>query len=323
MKTIFVTGINGLLGTNLVNLLLKSGFKVIGLVRSIDSYKGERSEHLKIMSGTLFDDYTAILSRVDYVIHIAAVTGQNILSEAYYWKVNSNATKHLYQAASSCQVKKFVFVSSANTIGYGSKEKPGSEESWLRQPFSDSIYAQSKKSAENHVLSDNGSMETIVVNPTFMLGAFDTKPSSGKIVLMAWKKKMVFYPPGGKNFVHVEDVAKGILYALQKGRNRNRYLLSNENLSYYEFFQKLNSVCQQKPVMVKVPKVILLAVGYLGDFMRRANVATSLSSVNMRILCINNYYANNKSTEELGLSYQPIDEAIADAVSYFEQGISS
>ncbi|WP_430811239.1 MULTISPECIES: NAD-dependent epimerase/dehydratase family protein [unclassified Carboxylicivirga] len=323
MKSVFVTGINGLLGTNLVNFLLKSGFKVFGLVRHINSYQGMQSEHLKIIRGTLFDDHTTVLSKVDYVIHIAAVTAQNILSETYYWRVNTNATKQLYQNAIKCNVKKFVFVSSANTIGYGSKEKPGSEEMSWRQPFCDSIYAQSKKLAENHVLSGKCRMKTIVVNPTFMLGAFDTKPSSGKIVLMAWKKKMVFYPPGGKNFVHVEDVAKGILYALQKGRNRNRYLLSNENLSYYEFFQKLNRVCQQKPVMVKVPKVILLALGHLGDFLRRANVATSLSSVNMRTLCINNYYTNHKSASELDLSYQPVDKAIEDAISYFEHGVST
>ena len=317
MKTVFVTGINGLLGTNLVNLLLKSGFRVKGLIRNPETYKGCKSEHLSLICGTLFDDFTKVLSDVDYLVHIAAATSQNILSEAYYWKVNSNATKQLYQASIRCKVKKFIFVSTANTIGYGSITNPGIEEAVRRNPFDESIYAQSKKSAENYILTRNNKMETIVVNPTFMLGAYDTKPSSGKILLMAWKRKIVFYPPGGKNFVHVEDVAKGILTAMEKGRNKEKYLLSNDNLTYGDFFMRVNQVCRQKPLMIKVPKWILIMVGYVGDALRRLNVATSISSLNMRILCVNNFYSNSKSKSELDIHYQSTEKAIADAVNYF------
>jgi len=319
MKTVFVTGINGLLGTNVVNLLLEKGYHVKGLVRNIEDYKGLQSPHLQLIKGTLFDDYTTVLSDVDYLVHIAAVTGQNILDFAYYWRINSLATQQLHQAATKSKVKKFVFVSSANTLGYGSKLNPGTEEAFMRQPFNNSIYAQSKKSAENHLLEYKGEMKTIVVNPTFMLGAYDAKPSSGKIILMAWKKKVIFYPPGGKNFVHVEDVAKGILESFTKGRDGEKYLLSNANLSYREFFMKVNRVANQKPMMIQVPKFILLAVGIIGDVLRQLKVKTSISSVNMRILCINNYYSNRKSMAELNVNYQSIEKSISDAVNYFKK----
>ena len=42
-----------------------------------------------------------------------------------------------------------------------------------------------------------------------MIGAFDTKPSSGRIILFGLKIRLVVCPPGGKNFVHVKDVSKG------------------------------------------------------------------------------------------------------------------
>ena len=58
-----------------------------------------------------------------------------------------------------------------------------------------------------------------------MLGAYDTKPSSGKIILMGLNKKLLFHPPGGKNFVHVRDVAKGLISCLEKGKNGERFVL--------------------------------------------------------------------------------------------------
>lgn len=319
MKTVFVTGINGLLGTNLVKLLLNNGYQVKGLVRCVDSYKGGEHKNLNLITGTLFDDFTGILKNTDYVVHIAAVTSQNILSQSYYWNVNTNSTKQLYQAACLSRIKKFIYVSTANTIGFGSLQKPGEEEDAMRSPFDESIYAVSKKSAESYVLSENKKMQTVVVNPTFMLGAYDTKPSSGKIILMVWKKKIVFYPPGGKNFVHVEDVANGILKAITIGANGYKYLLSNENLSFKNFFQKVNHNTSQNPLMIKLPKWILLPLGYVGDALRYMHVSTSLSSVNSRILCVNNFYSNKKSIEELGLNYQSIDKAICDSVDYFSK----
>jgi dihydroflavonol-4-reductase len=317
MLTVFVTGVNGLLGTNLTNFLLAKGYFVKGLVRDKSRYRGHEHAHLQLVEGDLFDDFTKLLSGVDYVVHAAACTCQNLLEFAEYWKINGNATIQLYHAAVQCKVKRFVFVSTANTLGYGSLEKPGSEGHSIREPFSASFYAQSKKGAEDCLLSYSHATEVVIVNPTFMLGAFDTKPSSGRLILMGWKKKAIFYPPGGKNFVHVEDVAGGIVRCIENGRNGERYILAGKNLSYGDFFKKLNVIANQKPVMVKLPKALLLGIGVFGELLRSLNIKSSLSLVNMRILCTTNYYSANKSKTELGVNYRPVETAIADALNYF------
>lgn len=318
METVFVTGINGLLGTNLVNLLLESGYRVKGLVRNISSYEGKRDDNLQLIKGNLFEDLSDVISGADYVIHIAATTRQDISDYFHYRQVNTVATIQLHRRAVECKVKKFIFVSTANTIGHGSIDKPGVETNINRKPFSNSLYAQSKKEAEDYLLKNNDEIETVIVNPTFMLGAYDTKPSSGKIITTIWKKKVIFYPSGGKNFVHVKDVAKGILLSMKKGKNGERYLLANENLSYREFFKKVNTIAGQRALMVKIPKPVLLGVGIIGDVLRKLNVKTSLSSVNMQILCVDNYYSNQKSRTELGVEYTLVNNAIRDAVRYFE-----
>ena len=69
MKVVFVTGTNGLLGTNFVNLLLDSGFKVKGFLRDASRYEGKRSD--TSLGSSTFDFYKiciqdhSILSALD------------------------------------------------------------------------------------------------------------------------------------------------------------------------------------------------------------------------------------------------------------------
>lgn len=319
MKTVFVTGVNGLLGTNLTQLLLEQGFSVKALVRDRQKYKGAQNPDLQLIEGDLFDDLTKIMSGVDYVIHTAAITSQNLPDILEYQSVNCNATIQLFHTALKCKVKRFIFVSTVNTLGGGSSDNPGSEDTIAGEPFNSLFYVQSKKAAEDYLLSFRTEMDTIIVNPAFMLGAFDTKPSSGKIILMGMGKRVIFYPPGGKNFVHVEDVANGIINALEKGKCGEKYILGNENLTFKEFFIKLNKVAYQKPLMIMVPKVVLIILGLIGDLLRILKIKTVLSSINMKILCLKNYYSNTKSASELGVNYQPVEKAIEDAINYFNK----
>lgn len=153
MKNIFITGISGLLGTNLVNLLLEQDYKVTGLIRNPDSFTGTRNENLTLLKGGLFDDYSTIFSDIDIVIHIAAETRQNILQYEDYYKTNYEATRHLYETAVKSDVKKFIFVSTANTSGFADSDGLGNEDKPMKFPFTKSFYALSKK--QRKIISSN------------------------------------------------------------------------------------------------------------------------------------------------------------------------
>jgi len=319
MKKVFVTGATGLLGTHTIIKLLQYDYSVTALVRKKSSWMGEENENLRIIEGGLFSDISEHLQDVDAVIHIAAETSQELLHYEDYKKINYNAVVHLFAQAVEAGVGKFLFISTANTLGYGNSAALGNEQAPQRYPFTRSYYAQSKMVAENYLLQQDEKTKVIIVNPTFMIGAYDRKPSSGKIIFWAWKKKLVLYPKGGKNFVHAEDVAEGIIKAVEKGKNGEKYLLANENLTYKEFFGKVNTITGQAPVMIPIPNSGLAVLGIIGDVLRKLKIKTSLSSPNMKALRINNYYSNRKSSEELGVRYQPVDKAVEDAVCFFKK----
>lgn len=319
MKKVCVTGATGLLGTNVIIKLLQNGYSVIALVRKKSSWLGEENENLKLVEADLSSDLSLLLKEIDCIIHIAAETRQNLINYDEYRKVNYQTTVNLFTHAELMNVKKFLFVSTANTLGYGNTAFWGNEKSPQLYPFTHSMYAQSKLEAEDYLLKNRKNTEVVIVNPTFMIGAYDSKPSSGKIIFWVWKKKLVFYPKGGKNFIHAEDAANGVLHAIEKGRNGEKYLLANENLSYKEFFKKINRITHQNPAMIAIPNKVLSFLGLIGEGLRKLKIKTNLSISNMKALQICNYYSNQKSVNELGLHYQSVDKAIEDAVQYFDQ----
>ncbi|NJK94820.1 MAG: NAD-dependent epimerase/dehydratase family protein [Bacteroidales bacterium] len=114
-----------------------------------------------------------------------------------------------------------IYVSTANTFGYGSKLKPANELSEFSFFNFNSGYIMSKFIAQQHVLREieKSQLPVVIVNPAFMIGPYDSKPSSGKIILMGLDKKIQFCPPGGKSFVDVRDAAVAVCNAITMGKN--------------------------------------------------------------------------------------------------------
>lgn len=319
MSKVLVTGANGLLATNVIKTLLEKGYKVRGMLRNPDKYKGPRNQNLELVTGDITspDQIEEILENCKSVIHVAAITSQSIRNYHKYEKVNVKATRKLLELSISKKIEKFVFVSSANAFGYGTVENPGNEKMPVKPPFSKSLYARSKAEAQKEVLAFQDRIAVSVVNPTFIIGPYDAKPGSGQIILMGHRKKIIFAPPGGKNFVNATDAANGVVAALEKGENGQAYLLAGENLSFRDFFRKLGEIEKKHPVIITVPAFILNAAGIFGTIIRLLGINSQLSLTNTKMLCVNNFYTSKKAKKELGIGFEGIDKGIKECLSWF------
>ncbi len=321
LEKVLVTGANGLLASNVINQLLAKNYQVRGLLRDKQKYTAETNAWLELVEGDITDHkiLQESLKGCNLVIHVAAITAHDIKSYEPYRKVNADAAESLIKLCIKAKVRKFVFVSSANTFGYGTTENPGNEETPIRPPFSESYYAQSKLEGQQKVMKYANQIDVISVNPTFMLGPYDGKPGSGQIIIMGYGKKIIFYPPGGKNFVNVVDAASGVIAAMEKGKSGEAYLLAGENLNYREFFKKLSAITNNKAIYIPLPSQILKLAGIFGTFFQKTGIKTSLSLTNMKMLCVKNFYSNEKATLELGIQFQPIEKGIKQAVEWFKK----
>lgn len=317
---VLVTGANGLLATNTIIVLLSRGYRVRGLIRDTGKFMMPHQNNLELVLGDITDlaSLEGAVSGCDYIIHCAATTDQRLLRYDDYYQINVQGTENVVQMAIKHQVKKIVYVGTANTFGYGTMAAPGDERQPPKAPFSNAWYAKSKLEGQQRIVDMAEKIAVTIVSPTFMIGPYDGKPSSGAIIQMGYGKKVVFHPPGGKNFVNAADAAAGVVDALEKGGSKEAYLLAGENLSYREFFNKLRMQTGQRTLLVTVPGPLLRAAGYLGDLLRLLGVRTALSSVNMSILCVNNYYTNKKARAELGTPFRPIETGMATAIAWFK-----
>lgn len=318
---VLVTGANGLLGHQVVMELLRRFEKVTIIVRSLKNIHFDVSL-VTVFEGNFADKNTFALAakNCDAIIHIAAVTSTNLMHYHDYHHINVEGTKQILKVADELGIKNMVFVSTTNTIGYGTKENPADENSNIQFPFSASFYAQSKVEYEQLIMeaSTNPNKHIIIVNPAFMIGAYDTKPSSGKLLIMGYKRRIMFVPSGGKNFVAASDVAVAVCNAINMGKNGERYIASGMNLSFKEYYTLQKSVGEYEQYLLELPNFLLKIAGQIGDLVRKFGVKTELCSMNLNQLMINEYYKNDKATNELVLPQTELKIAILEAIKWFK-----
>ncbi|HNT50679.1 MAG TPA: NAD-dependent epimerase/dehydratase family protein [Cyclobacteriaceae bacterium] len=318
---VLVTGASGLLGTHVVLALQQQGIPVRAMVRTRNKYLLNPHSGTEVITGDLTDArmVKCAVAGCTHIIHAAALTCTNEPRYQQYYRVNVEATVTLAEVAAQAHVQRMVYVSTANTIGFGSMQYPGTEVHAMRAPFTRMGYARSKQTAEQSLEKHASQLDVVTVHPTFMLGAYDAGNSSGQIVRMVLGKRIIFYPPGGKNFAPVVDVAQGIIRALLLGKRNEHYLLANENTSYRNFYKRLCRISNQQAWLVPVPGWLLFMVGVLGSGLQWAGVRTSLTLANMKALCVHNYYDNTKAKKELGIVFTSVDKAMEDAVTWFKR----
>jgi dihydroflavonol-4-reductase len=153
-----------------------------------------------------------------------------------------------------------------------------------------------------------------------MIGPNDVKPSSGKLLLYGVGKRLLFHPPGGKNFVHIHDVCRGIINAIDKGKTGDCYLLAGQNLSYREFFRLVDDAQHRKTLLIRIPPLVLKIAGMAGSALAKlSGRSPRLNYTSAYLLCLQNYYTGRKSERELQLRYTPIKTAVHEAFSWFRE----
>lgn len=323
-KKVLITGASGLLGSNTARTLYRRGYELRLLVRPGADTRAFSDIPCEIFHGNICspEEVLEAVKGCGYVVHAASVTAQWGISYREYEQVNITGTKNVTAACLVHKVKKLVYVSTANTIGPGSIDKPASELGAFTLQHLNSGYINSKYVAQQYVLEqvEREKLPAVIVNPTFMIGPYDVKPSSGQIILHGINKRLLFYPPGGKNFVHIQDVCTGIRGALEMGKPGDCYLLAGENLSYREFFSMLSRAEGQNPVMVRIPPFALKSLGMAGSFLGKLTGSTKkLNYASAQLLCLQNYYSGKKSERELQVRYTPVDKAIDSALRWFRE----
>lgn len=314
---VLLLGATGLLGHNVLQRLLAEGHEVTALVRRADGIRLGGNGWRSVVGSPLdYDTLRRAAEGSDAVINCAGATDMSLRREDFL-PMNRDLCSLLVRLMEETGIKILVHTSSVNTIGFGTAAAPANEDVPMMPPFKGSYYADSKKLGEEIVVEaarQHADWHVVVINPGFMLGAYDVKPSSGRMLLAAYRRRVMVAPRGGKSFVAVQDVAEAEVCALSRGGNGMRYIVVNNkgNMSIKELYELQARTMGYRQHVATLPYWLLALAGGVGDIIRAIGIRTELSTRNVRQLMVAEHYDNSRGRAALGFAETPIEQAITE-----------
>jgi dihydroflavonol-4-reductase len=108
-------------------------------------------------------------------------------------------------------------------------------------------------------------MDVLIVNPGEVYGPHDTALITACNLIDFAKSSPVLVCDGGTLVAYVDDVARAIVAALDKGRRGERYILGGENLSVQQLAAECLAILGQRKRILKLPNRLVRAVAKIGS----------------------------------------------------------
>ncbi|MCO8121567.1 SDR family oxidoreductase [Stieleria sp. TO1_6] len=340
---VFVTGGTGLLGNTVIRQLIEAGDEVVALVRSdpdpavFDALDVELvhselvSEDLgsaqslsdpgqcdPVQSGPdLIDDSIA---NCDAVIHAAAMIhlGWTQLDQSIH--VNEGGTRRIVDACLR-HGKKLIWVGSVNTIAVGSPQTLADETTPLEHAGGqvECSYVQSKRKSVAVVRQAvQDGLDAVIVHPGFMLGPWDWKPSSGRMMLEVGKSWKPISPSGGCSLCDSRDVATGTIAALKKSTASGReYILAGHNWTYQRLWTEMATRMGTRPPLRPAGPGLEYLAGLAGDvWTRLSGKEPDVNSAGVTMSGQYHWYTSKRAQQELGYQTRAAEQTLDAAADW-------
>ena len=251
-RRVLVTGAAGFLGSHLVERLLAAGDRVRALARAQNVPLWLEGSGAELVVGDVTDPaLQASLTRdVDVVVHVASLVTEVAVTDAEYFRVNTEASASLARQAAASGVGRFVFVGSIS-VHRPNTGRPLDERSPLEP---EDAYGASKAEAERRLaaLAGETGMGVVVVRPSRIYGPRDA--SLGRVFRAIARRRFVLVGDctAQVDFVYVGDVAEALLHAARRGDGV--YLVGGpQRVSLERFFCEIAAALGRRLPSIRLP----------------------------------------------------------------------
>ena len=317
-----ITGATGHVGASLVRSLIGRGSSVRVLVREdLRAVEGLKVD--KVRGDVLdFESLLKLCRGVKTVFHLAAKISIVGSERGTVGKINIEGTNNVIKACLKCGVKRLVHFSSIHAYRALHAGEVLDETGVLATGESEFPYDRSKAVAQLAVHEAvRYGLETVVLNPTGIVGPYDFKPSRmGEVLLDIYHRRYPALIDGGYDWVDSRDVAACALAAEKKGKPGENYLVSGHWLHIHgvaRIIEKLYGVRAPRLVvpawLCTIPSYCSLAVATtLGK-------TPKLTPYSLKVIRTRHSVSHDKASRELGYNPRPVEETIRDTIDWFNE----
>lgn len=320
---VFVTGGAGFIGRAVVRQLRERGDEVTAIVRDPARATALHDLGVRLVVGDLGSVATirVAMDGSDAVIHLAGSyrVGIPASERPAMYEANVAVAERVLDAAIGVGIPRIVAASTANV--FGNTRGRLVDETYRRDPADGylSYYDETKYLAYRiaEARMANGA-PVIIAMPGTTYGPGDHSPIGAQLkAAFDGSARVIVLGNMGISAVHVDDVAAGILAALDRGRIGESYVLSGECLTMEDAMSVAAQAAGRRPPRIRVPTALLrLAVPF-------AQVATRLGGLrfdlreSLRAADGVTYWASHaKATDKLGYAPRPLSQGVVDAFGH-------
>ena len=321
-----VTGATGFIGIPLCLKLAEQGYEVVAMYRSPEKTKPLYHPQIKLIQGDIcnLESVEQSMKSCDVVFHLAAYAQMWSKERDTFYRINYLGTENIMKSAKKNHIKKIIITSTSGVLG-PSYDTAVHENMERKAPFFNA-YETTKAQAETMVknYAQNG-MDVVIVNPTRVFGPGLLSTSNGvtRMMLLYHKGRFRTLPGNGKsigNYAYIDDVVRGFILAVEKGKRGERYILGGENMSYSDFFKVVSRVSGRNYIMFKMYLPLMLALSWI--FLIQAklfNTAPFMTPEWARKFSYNWELSSEKAQKELGYSIEPFEECVRKTFDYLKE----
>jgi dihydroflavonol-4-reductase len=311
---VVVSGGSGLVGGAVVRALRGRGDDVVALVRDPRRVPALVELGVQLVEDDLsdVDRLTEALRGADAVVHSAGSyrIGIRRSERGAMWDANVGITTRTLDAAEAAGTPRLVYVSTGNV--YGNTHGRTVDEGY-RRDLADgflSWYDETKYGA--HEVAEQriaGGAHIVIVLPSQVYGPGD-RSGFGEQLRLAHKGRLRYraLEDVGVGLVHADDLAAGIIAAIDRGRAGESYNLAGPNTTLGEAIALVARISGRKPPMIRIPTALLRVSTPLGGLVGQPNLSELISASDG----VTYWMSAEKATTELGFAARDIETGLRD-----------
>jgi dihydroflavonol-4-reductase len=317
---IFVTGGNGFIGSHVVQRLVNEHRPVKCLVRAKSRIERIANTGCELAFGAVEDRNLLIegMRGCSSIIHLAGLVKPEFFNSPLMMQTHADGTRNVLEAAREVGISRVVYVSSTATVGGSARPFVHDERhiapSRIQKQL---VYTRAKLAAEEQCRAFNSlGMSITIVNPAEVFGPNDTDRITAATLLDFATTNPVLVCDGGISVVHVDDVAAGIIRALDCGRAGERYVLSGENITVRRLAELTLELMNLKKVIITLPRPIILAIAAVG---RKCRLPLPFNPEIIPFATSYWFMDNSKARTELRVEFRTARETLQSAVIWLRE----